>query len=105
MARMVKCRCANKDCRKSFMAAAYLREKGFGRFCSRSCSATHRARRRRAWRTPELAMLRDHSKAKTPIDIIAKELRRTPGALRFQAHIMKIPLGRTSAHLIEEIQP
>jgi hypothetical protein len=39
------------------------------------------------------AELRRHSKAKTPVDRIAKMMKRTPGALRQQALKLGIGLG------------
>jgi hypothetical protein len=49
--------------------------------------------RRRAWSKVELRELKDHSRAKTPVAKIAKQTRRTPGALRQQAFKMGLSLG------------
>lgn len=49
--------------------------------------------RRKPW-TPELEReLRAHSKRRTPVARIAKEMRRTPGALRQKALMLEIGLG------------
>jgi hypothetical protein len=53
--------------------------------------------RRRRWTMEEYAALRQHSKARTPAIKVAKQLRRTPGALRVQAHFLQIPLGHQAA--------
>jgi hypothetical protein len=45
------------------------------------------------WTKALHAELRRHSKAKTPIDRIAKLMKRTPGALRQQALRLGIGLG------------
>jgi len=48
---------------------------------------------RRVWSRSDLAALRKHSKAKTPVKKIAKELKRTEGSLRQKALLLEIPLG------------
>ncbi len=49
--------------------------------------------RRRPWTNEEYKTLKAHSKARTPVARIAKELKRTPGALRQQALKLNIGLG------------
>ena len=48
---------------------------------------------RTPWTKSDKKTLKDHSRRKTPVDAIAKEMRRTPGALRQQALHMGIGLG------------
>lgn len=48
---------------------------------------------RTPWDRATLAALRKHSKAKTPVAVIAKEMKRTPGALRQKAIKLGIGLG------------
>lgn len=50
-------------------------------------------RKRVAWSKAHHAELRKHSKAKTPVDRIARSMKRTVGALRQQAIKLGIPLG------------
>lgn len=49
--------------------------------------------RRRPWTTEEYRKLKAHSRAWTPVSKIAKEFKRTPGALRQQALKLNIGLG------------
>ncbi len=49
--------------------------------------------RRRPWTNEEYKKLKAHSKARTPVSRIAKEFKRTPGALRQQALKLNIGLG------------
>ena len=46
-----------------------------------------------AWTKALHAELRRHSKARTPVDKVAKLMKRTPGALRQQALKLGIGLG------------
>jgi hypothetical protein len=48
---------------------------------------------RRAWTKEDQRELRTHSKAKTPVTAISKEMKRTIGALRQQALKLGISLG------------
>jgi hypothetical protein len=48
---------------------------------------------RRAWTKEDQRELRTHSKAKTPVTAISKEMKRTVGALRQQALKLGISLG------------
>lgn len=48
---------------------------------------------RREWTTSDVRVLKKHSKAKTPIDKISKETKRTIGALRVKASQLGIGLG------------
>ncbi len=49
--------------------------------------------RRRPWTNEEYKKLKAHSKARTPVSRIAKEFKRTPGALRQQGLKLNIGLG------------
>ena len=48
---------------------------------------------RREWTPSDVRVLKKHSKAKTPIDKISKETKRTIGALRVKASQLGIGLG------------
>ncbi|WP_291843063.1 hypothetical protein [Bradyrhizobium sp.] len=48
---------------------------------------------RREWTASDVKTLRKHSKAKTPIEKISKETKRTIGALRVKASQLGIGLG------------
>ena len=48
---------------------------------------------REAWSKGHLAELKKHSKAKTPVDVIAKSMGRSAGALRQKAYALELPLG------------
>lgn len=48
---------------------------------------------RREWTPNDVRVLKKHSKAKTPIDKISKETKRTIGALRVKASQLGIGLG------------
>jgi hypothetical protein len=48
---------------------------------------------RREWTLNDVRVLKKHSKAKTPIDKISKESKRTVGALRVKASQLGICLG------------
>ena len=50
-------------------------------------------RKQRAWTKQDIAELKAHSKSKTPVAKISKEMKRTPGALRQKAGIVGISLG------------
>jgi hypothetical protein len=50
-------------------------------------------RKRRAWTKQNLQELRGHSRAKTPVAVISKQTKRTPGALRMKALELGLPLG------------
>ncbi len=50
-------------------------------------------RKRRAWTKNDIAELKVHSKARTPVSKISKLMKRTPGALRQKAGIVGIGLG------------
>jgi hypothetical protein len=49
--------------------------------------------KRKAWTSVDLKALKQHSKAKSPVKTIAKDLKRTPGALRQKARILGLRLG------------
>jgi len=48
---------------------------------------------RSEWTPSDVRVLKKHSKAKTPIDKISKETKRTVGALRVKASQLGIGLG------------
>lgn len=48
---------------------------------------------RRIYTKDDLKALKAHSKARTPVKKVAKELKRTIPALRAKAHLMGIGLG------------
>jgi len=48
---------------------------------------------RRPWSKEDLRELKAHSKAKSPLDKVAKKMKRTPGALRQQAFKLGLGLG------------
>ena len=48
---------------------------------------------RESWSKQHLAELKRHSKAKTPVDAIAKAMGRSAGALRQKAYALEMPLG------------
>jgi hypothetical protein len=50
-------------------------------------------RKRRAWTKKDIAELKAHSKAKTPVAKISKAMKRTDRALRRKAGIVGIRLG------------
>jgi hypothetical protein len=52
-----------------------------------------RVTKRERWTKPLLTELRRHSKARTPVAKIAKQMKRTEGALRQQALKLGIGLG------------
>ena len=49
--------------------------------------------KRKAWSKDEYRALKAHSKAKTPVVKISKQMKRTVGALRQQANKLGIGLG------------
>ncbi|MFA6267377.1 MAG: hypothetical protein WC670_16875 [Pseudolabrys sp.] len=60
---------------------------------SKSAKKAAKKIRRRPWTNEEYKKLKSHSKARTPVSKIAKEFKRTPGALRQQALKLGIGLG------------
>jgi hypothetical protein len=58
-------------------------------------AAKHAAQRRKrqAWTKQQIQELRAHSRAKTPVAVISKQTKRTPGALRQKALELGLPLG------------
>ena len=50
------------------------------------------------WTTEHVRQLREHSQARTPLTKIAKEMKRTEGALRRKAGILGIGLGHRRYH-------
>jgi hypothetical protein len=48
---------------------------------------------RREWTATDLRVLKKHSKARTPVGKISKELKRTVGALRAKAFQLGLGLG------------
>ena len=55
--------------------------------------AKRAAAKRKRWTRPLLAELRRHSKGRTPVAKIARQMKRTEGALRQQALKLGIGLG------------
>ena len=56
-------------------------------------SAKSKKRTRESWSKQHLAELKKHSKSKGPVDVIAKAMGRTNGALRQKAYALGLPLG------------
>ena len=48
---------------------------------------------RESWSKQHVAELKKHSKSKTPVDVIAKSMGRSAGALRQKAYALDLPLG------------
>jgi hypothetical protein len=48
---------------------------------------------RREWTAQDIRDLQRHSKGKTPVAVISKVTKRTPGALRQKALVLGLPLG------------
>jgi hypothetical protein len=59
----------------------------------KSRRAAKKAAKRRAWTKQQVKELRAHSRAKTPVAVISKQTKRTPGALRQKALQLGLPLG------------
>jgi hypothetical protein len=49
--------------------------------------------KRKSWTKTDDAVIRKHSRAKTPAMKVAKLLKRTEGAARQRAHYLGVPLG------------
>jgi hypothetical protein len=60
---------------------------------SKSRRPTKRRRKRRAWTREHVRELKAHSRSKTPVAKISKQMKRTPGALRQKALDLGLPLG------------
>jgi hypothetical protein len=63
---------------------------------SKSKAKAPQAKSRRkvvAWTKGDIAELRKHSRAKTPVTAISKAMKRTVGALRQKALTLGLPLG------------
>jgi hypothetical protein len=52
-----------------------------------------RRSRRREWTAQDERALRKHSRSKTRVTTVSREMKRTPGALRQKATSLGIPLG------------
>jgi hypothetical protein len=50
-------------------------------------------RKRREWMKQHVQELRAHSRNKTPVAVISRQTKRTPGALRQKALELGLPLG------------
>ena len=59
----------------------------------KAVNAAGRKMERRTWTKADQRDLKAHSKAKTPVTAISKEMKRTVGALRQQALKLGISLG------------
>jgi hypothetical protein len=46
-----------------------------------------------SWSKSDLAELKRHSRSKSPVDAIAKAMKRSAGALRQKAYALGMPLG------------
>jgi hypothetical protein len=51
------------------------------------------AKKKIPWTNEDMRELKAHSKARTPLTVIAKKMKRTEGALRRKAGILGIALG------------
>jgi hypothetical protein len=60
---------------------------------SRRAAKMDGRRKRRPWTKQQLQELRAHSRAKTPVAVISKQTKRTPGALRMKAFELGLGLG------------
>lgn len=49
--------------------------------------------KRTPWTKEDVKLLRQHSRARTPVTVLAKTFKRTPGALRQKAQTLGIGLG------------
>jgi hypothetical protein len=49
--------------------------------------------KRVAWEKAHVQQLKAHSRAKTPVSKVAKDMKRSEGALRQKAQILGLPLG------------
>ena len=54
---------------------------------------TKRAAKRKEWTKEDVKALRAHSRAKTPVPVIAREQKRTVGAIRQKAFTIGISIG------------
>ena len=52
-----------------------------------------RAAKRKEWTKEDVKALRAHSRAKTPVPVIAREQKRTEGAIRQKALALGISIG------------
>ena len=59
----------------------------------KSRRAAKKTAKRRAWTKQQVQEFRAHSRAKTPVAVISKQTKRTPGALRQKALQLGLPLG------------
>ena len=46
-----------------------------------------------SWSKSDVAELKKHSRSKSPVDAVAKAMKRTAGALRQKAYALGLPLG------------
>ncbi len=60
---------------------------------AKTAKAAKTTRTRREWTKADLKELKDHSKARTPVAKIAKQTKRTVGALRQKALHLGLGLG------------
>jgi hypothetical protein len=56
-------------------------------------AAAQKVRTRREYTRDDIKTLKAHSKARTPIEKVAKAMKRTVPALRVKAHLLGIGLG------------
>ena len=60
---------------------------------AKAAKKTGKRRTREECSKAHLAELKKHSKAKSRVDVIAKAMGRTEGALRQKAYALELPLG------------
>jgi len=59
----------------------------------RAAKHAPKRRKRREWAKQQVQELRAHSRARTPVAVISKQTKRTPGALRMKASDLGLGLG------------
>jgi hypothetical protein len=69
------------------------RHSSIGAIDLKKAKAARKTGKRREWTKADLKELKDHSKARTPVDKISKLTKRTVGSLRQKALILGIGLG------------
>lgn len=60
---------------------------------AKKASKKTKKRARRSWTKADIRELKAHSKARTPVDVIAKSTKRSVAALRQKALLLGIGLG------------
>jgi hypothetical protein len=49
--------------------------------------------KRKIWSKEDVKLLREHSRKRTPVAVLARTFKRTPGAVRQKAQLLGIGLG------------